>query len=292
MTSSDAWALPNPPAGVAAPADLLARRDAMRALDALQIVDDRAAVSEAPVAGIPCISVAAPRARAIMVYAHGGGFRLGEPRTWIGFASRLAVAAGIRVLLPDYRLAPEHPFPAALQDLAAVYRAVSDEGGPPLLLGGDSAGGGLACSLALLARDAGSPAGAVALLSPWLDLGVGAASYTDCADSDPAFSADAAREAAAAYLAGRNADTPLASPLLHPSLHAFPPLWAAVSGSEVLRDDTLDFVSRVAREGGRAELSVYPALPHVWPILQPGTPDSARTIEAMARFLSAASADR
>lgn len=286
MASSTPWALPAAPAGTAAPADLRARRDALHALEALQIMDENAEVSEERIAGIPCVVVAAPGAQATMIYAHGGGFRLGEPKSWAGLASRLAVAAGIRMVLPDYRLAPEHPFPSALQDLVAVYRALSDAVDTPLLLGGDSAGGGLACSLALMARDAGKPASAVALLSPWLDLTVGAASYAECADSDASFSTAAALEAAQAYLAGRAADTPLASPLLHPLLAGFPPLWVAVSGCEVLRDDTLDFAYRIACTGGRVDLCVYPDLPHVWPILQPHAPETARTVRAMAQFLA------
>jgi len=286
MASSTAWALPDIPAGTAAPADLLARREALRALDALQLVDENANVSEERIAGIPCVIVAAPAARATMIYAHGGGFRLGEPKTWTGFATRLAMAAGIRIVLPDYRLAPEHPFPAALQDLVAVYRALCDEVDIPLLLGGDSAGGGLACSLALLATNAGQPASAVALLSPWLDLSANAASYAECAASDASFSAAAALEAAQAYLAGQGPDTAYASPLRHPSLAAFPPLWVAVSGCEVLRDDTLDFAHRIARMGGSVDLSVYPDLPHVWPILQAHTSETERTIQSMAQFLA------
>lgn len=274
------WIVPELRTGVQADAALIERRTAMRALDAIQIIDPGAVVSAQTIAGVPCVVAEAPDAWATLVYTHGGGFRLGEPETWTGFASRLAMAAGLRVVVPGYRLAPEHPFPAALHDLVAVYRAL--EG--PKLVGGDSAGGGLACSLALVAGEAGVPAEGVMLLSPWLDLTVEAASYTDCAASDPAFSAEAAREAAAQYLAGADAGAPLASPLRQSSLAGFPPVWVAVGGGEVLRDDTLDFARRLACEGGTVTLSVEPALPHVWPILMPGHEATASAIAGMAAF--------
>lgn len=282
--STDAWNLPDVRPGLAPDASLAARREQLRALDDTQIVDPAAVLSERSIAGVPCLVVGAPTARSTLLYVHGGGFRMGEPRTWAGFASRLAAAAGIRIVVPDYRLAPENPFPAALHDLVAVYRALLADRAEPVLLGGDSAGGGLAVSLTSLAQGAGAKPAGVLLLSPWLDLAADAASYADCAASDLAFSQAAAREAAAQYLAEAEASE-LASPLGRGSFADFPPLWISASASEVLRDDSLEIARRVAAAGGVVEMSVYPGLPHVWPLLMPAAPETRRTIDSMARFI-------
>lgn len=280
------WTLPPSREGFAADDALIASRAATEGLSAIQVVHPSARIARQRIAGTSCLVVEAPGARATMIYAHGGGFRMGEPGTWAGLASRLASAAHLRVVVPDYRLAPEHPFPAGLQDLVGVYRGIAASGGVAPLLGGDSAGGGLAASLALLARDAGLHAAALVLLSPWLDLRVSAASYGACAATDPIFSAEAARNAAEQYLAGGEATEPLASPLLAPSLASLPPLWIGVSSSEVLRDDALEFAGRVARESGRVELSALPNLPHVWPILTPEAAETEQAIADIVRFVS------
>lgn len=292
MTTDAGWLLPPLRDGATANAIVMETREAMRGLAALQIVDPGAHVSRAVIGGVDCVVAGVPGAQATLLYMHGGGFRLGEATTWTGLASRLAVAAGLRVVVPDYRLAPEHPFPAALHDIAAVYRALAGEHGGPPLLGGDSAGGGLACSLALAARDAGVPSPGVILLSPWLDLSVTAESYASCAHSDQMFSRAAATEAAAQYLAGQDALTPLASPLHAPSLADFPPVWITVAGGEVLRDDTLAFANRLAREGGTVTLSVRPALPHVWPVMLPAAPETADSIAEIATFTASLLARR
>ena len=165
--SPDEMQLPPERQGIPAPPDLIARRQSMRALAKTQIHDASAVARLRTIAGVPCIEVSAVNAQGALIYAHGGGFRMGEAAVWTGFASRLAVACGLRIIVPDYRLAPEHPFPAALRDLIAVFRAVCAEAPSKVFVGGDSAGGGLTCSLVFnaLAYEVQAPAGVVVIRS-------------------------------------------------------------------------------------------------------------------------------
>lgn len=276
--------------GIAADATLLEMREGFRAFGATQRVDADARVVDAVIGGIACVVVEHPDARATMLYMHGGGFRVGEPATYIGLASRLAMRAGLRIVLVGYRLAPEHPYPAALHDVFSVYRALAahkdDQIAPnPPLLGGDSAGGGLAAALALVARDAGIPSPGVLLLSPWLDLTAQGTSFEACAESDAMFSREVALACADHYLAGQDPIQAYASPLHAQSLAGFPPLWVTVSGSEVLRQDTVEFAGRLAREGGTVTMSVRPNLPHVWPVVLPEAAATTDTLAEMAGFV-------
>jgi monoterpene epsilon-lactone hydrolase len=276
--------------GIAADASLLEMREGFRAFGATQLVDADARVVDAVIGGIACVVVERPDARATMLYMHGGGFRVGEPATYIGLASRLAMRAGLRIVLVGYRLAPEHPYPAALHDVFSVHRALAaqkdDEIAPnPPLLGGDSAGGGLAAALALVARDAGIPSPGALLLSPWLDLTAQGASFDACAESDAMFSREVALACADHYLAGQDPIQAYASPLHAQSLAGFPPIWVTVSGSEVLRQDTVEFAGRLAREGGTVTMSVRPNLPHVWPVILPASAVTTDTLAEMAAFV-------
>lgn len=260
------------------------------ALGATQIIDPDARVTEAVIGGVDCLIVEALEVRATMLFMHGGGFSVGQPATYVGLASRLATQAGLRIVLPDYRLAPEHPFPAALHDVFEVYRALAEETAAGIsarapLLSGDSAGGGLAAALALVTRDAGMPSPGVMLLSPWLDLSAQRGSFEACAESDMLFSREAALAHAERYLAGEDPKQEYVSPVFAQSLAGFPPLWVTVSGSEVLRDDTLEFSSRLAREGGTIVMSVRPDLPHVWPVVLPEASVTIDTIKEMTGFV-------
>lgn len=283
----DQWGLPPDRRGRPASADLVERRRSLRALSDLQIVEPGATARARTIADVKCTEFAGRGSRGAMVYIHGGGFRMGDVEVWTGLASRLAVASGLRIILPDYGLAPEHPFPNALRELAAVYRAVCAETPSPIFVGGDSAGGGLACSLALnaLAVGARRPSGAV-LLSPWLDLTVSAESYSSNAATDHMFSRESAMEAAQHYLQGTSAHDVFASPLLA-NLTGFPPVLAFVSACEVLADDTLSLIGRLARKGVGVEAHIVPDMPHVWPMMVPGSQETAATIETVGRFVRA-----
>ncbi len=291
MTTNDLQAiLPPLRPGIAADATLLGMREAFRAFGATQLIDPDARVTEAVIGEVACVIVEAPHARATMLYMHGGGFRLGEPATYIGLASRLAMRAGLRIVLAGYRLAPEHPYPAALHDVFSVYRTLAEQTGDEItsnapLLGGDSAGGGLAAALALVARDTGIPSPGILLLSPWLDLTAQGKSFEACAESDAMFSREVALACAHHYLAGQDPMQGYASPLHAQSLAGFPPLWVTVSGSEVLREDSVEFAGRQVREGGTVTLSVRPGLPHVWPVVLPEASATTDTLSEIAEFI-------
>jgi epsilon-lactone hydrolase len=240
-------------------------------------------VASAELGGVSCVVCAPAGARGRLIHFHGGGYRLGSAAAWTPFGTRLASACGLEVRLPDYALAPERPFPAALHDAMAAVEASADGG--PLFVSGDSAGGGLALSAALLAQQSGARIEGVALFSPWLDLTVTSAAYRICANTDQLFSRAAATEAAETYLQGVAADDPLASPLFA-DLSGAPPILVMVSAAEVLMQDSLALAQRCAEVGRAVQLHVVPNQPHVWPVLRPAAPESARALEATAAFFS------
>jgi acetyl esterase/lipase len=223
----------------------------------------------------------------VLLYFHGGGYRIGSAFAWRAYASRLAAACRARVWLADYRLAPEHPFPAAVEDALRAYRALLARGETPgrIVLAGDSAGGGLAAAaLVSLAREKlPLPAGA-ACLSPWADLTNRAASYRTRAHTDKLFGHAQAEAAAELYLAGRPADDPLASPLFA-DWAGMPPLLIHAGDAEVLLDDATTLAARARSAGVDVHLSVYPEMPHVWHLAYPAFPEAVRAVEELAAFV-------
>ena len=219
------------------------------------------------------------------MYFHGGGYRLGAAAAWASFAGELAARAAARVVVVEYRLAPEHPFPAALHDAVAVAAAVREESDLPLVIGGDSAGGGLAMALVLALRDIGAPAPAgVIVLSPWVDLTITNASYTSNGEHDQMFSFESGSEAAALYLQGHDARDPLVSPALA-DLHDLPPALVFVSAHEVLLDDACALARAFGTAGIAVELHVVPDMPHVWPFMLPTHDASQRAFDDIGRFV-------
>lgn len=263
--------------GPAPDADLLARRASIAELSGA------GPVAYVDIAGLRCAvaDVAAPRAT--IVHCHGGGYRHGTAQGWAAYATRMASATGARILVPEYALAPEQPFPNALHEIVAVIAALADATDAPLILTGDSAGGGLALAAAsVFARPL--PVAGIALLSPWLDLRLGAASYDRCAATDAMFSHAAASVSAAAYLQGIASDDPLASPLLG-DLAGLPPVQLQVGAGEVLVDDSLALAARLVDAGVRVDLHVEPDVPHVWPVIMPDLPAARRALLRLARFI-------
>jgi acetyl esterase/lipase len=228
----------------------------------------------------------------VLLYFHGGGYRIGSAHAWRAYASRLAAAARARVLLVDYRLAPEHPFPAAVEDAVCAYRGLLSAGEAParIVLGGDSAGGGLAAAalIALRRQDLPLPAGA-ACLSPWADLTNRAESYRTRAHSDRLFGHAQAEQAAALYLADHPASDPLASPLFG-DWSGMPPLLIHAGDTEVLLDDATGLAQRARDAGVDVHLSVYPEMPHVWHLAYPAFPEAVRAVEELAGFVARVSA--
>ena len=222
----------------------------------------------------------------VMLYLHGGAYVLGSPRTHRDLTVNLARRCGLRVAALDYRLAPEHPFPAAVDDALAAYGALLTQNISPakIFIAGDSAGGGLALACALHARSAGlpMPAGLV-LFSPWLDLGLSGNSMTGKAAGEITLSAELLRASAAEYLQGRPATHPLASPLFA-DLRGLPPLLIQVSDTEILYDDSRRLAEAARAQGVAATLETWPGLWHVWQLMAGLLPEARRALESVANF--------
>ncbi|ATQ68026.1 MULTISPECIES: alpha/beta hydrolase fold domain-containing protein [Methylosinus] len=222
---------------------------------------------------------------ATLLYLHGGAFFAGSPRgarPLTGFFAR----AGFDVFAPAYRLAPEHVFPAALDDVAAAYEAIARERGR-ILLAGDSAGGGLALALALRLRASGAPLPrALALFSPWADLAATGASIRANEEKDPIFTRRALKLAARQYLGRASMRDPLASPL-HGELAGLPPLLLHVGADELLLDDSCRLAERALAAGVDARLTIWPVVPHGWQMGAAFMPEARRSLAAAAGFLAA-----
>ena len=239
----------------------------------------------------PSLFLIAPRRRPVaqgaplLLYFHGGGYIVGGLRTHAAFCARLAHAIGGQVLFADYRLAPEHPFPAALEDgLAALHHAATLAQGP-LLIAGDSAGGGLALAVtqAAIAQSLPTPEKLI-LISPWADLTLSGASMISNAASDSLLSTKILTRMRAAYLGTQEPADRRASPLFDPNTH-LPPTLLIYSGSEVLRDDSIRLAENLRLGGTRVVASAYPGKPHVFPLFKavPGAGRAVREIGAFAR---------
>ncbi|NDV01133.1 alpha/beta hydrolase [Pseudoroseicyclus tamaricis] len=204
-------------------------------------------------------------AAGLLLFLHGGGYTSGGPVTHRKLAAHLSARTGLPVLLPDYRLAPEAPFPAALEDALAVTRALLQDGQEPetLALGGDSAGGGLAAALMLKLKDEGLPQPACAvLLSPWTDILARGGSYEANVPHDPSMDAARLREAGRLYTGEADPLDPLISPL-EGELSGLPPLLIHVGGAELMLDDSLAFAERARDAGAEVELTVWDGMWHV-----------------------------
>lgn len=205
-------------------------------------------------------------ARRVVLYLHGGGYVSGSPATHLAVTARMAQEAGARLFALDYRLAPEHPFPAALEDAwAAYWWLLTEQHVAPaqIVVAGDSAGGGLTLALLLALRDAGMPlpAGAVGL-SPWLDLTLSGATLIANAGADY-LNRDILRASAQMYSQGHALDDPLLSPLFA-DLRGLPPLLIQAGGAEMLLDDSRRFAARAQAAGVEVELTIFPHMVHVW----------------------------
>lgn len=206
----------------------------------------------------------------VLLYLHGGGHVFGSIKSHRHFVSRLAVAARTTAYHIDYRLAPEHPYPAAIEDALAAYRAILATGVAPqnLIVGGESAGGNLAAALLLKLKQEGLPQpGGLYLLSPWLDMTTTAESYDKVGARDPMITREGIVGVAAAYLGGQP-DTPLASPV-RADLSGLPPMLIQVGSEEVLLSDSVAFANNAALAGLDVTLRVWPGMPHAWPLFHP-----------------------
>ncbi|KIC50075.1 alpha/beta hydrolase fold domain-containing protein [Tateyamaria sp. ANG-S1] len=221
-----------------------------------------------------------------ILYFHGGGYVFGSPRTHGAMAAALAHRAGAQAILPRYPLAPEHPFPAALDHAYEVYLACRAAGGP-LVIGGDSAGGGLVLALLgrLLVEGAPLPE-AVFAFSPLTDLTFSGDSFRDNAGADVALPAERAGEMAEMYLAGADPTDPLVSPLFADFTGA-PPVWITAGDTEILCDDSRGIVQRMRGRGVDVTYVEEHDLPHVWPIFHNTLPEARATLNALAAWIRA-----
>ena len=223
----------------------------------------------------------------ILLYLHGGGYVIGSRRSHRHLAAALGQAAGAQVVVPDYRLAPEHPFPAAIDDAVAVYRWLLDQGhdAANLAIAGDSAGGGLTIATLLALRDAGLPLPASAVcISPWTDLAASGDSITSRAKRDPLVDAANLKEWAALYLDGKAADTPLASPL-YADLSGLPPILIHVGDDEILLDDALRLHQAARAADTQATVEVWTDMIHVWHWFHPRLKEGRDAIAEAGRYL-------
>jgi monoterpene epsilon-lactone hydrolase len=259
--------------------------------DRLHPVPDDVLAREVTAGGVPAHWLAAPGTDdgRVLLFLHGGGYELGSVRSDGELAARLGRAGGMRVLFPEYRLAPEHPFPAAIDDVLAAWRWLrADQGlsARSLAVAGDSAGGGLAVALLVALRDAGEELPAAAtLMSPTVDLTSSGASMTERVDQDPISTPAMLRQFAADYLAGADPRTPLASPLFA-SLAGLPPLLVQVGTADLLLSDAERLAAAATEAGVDVTLQVGEGLPHVYQLLL-GTPEAAAATEQIGKFLRA-----
>jgi monoterpene epsilon-lactone hydrolase len=279
---------PPPPASLE---ELRARIDA--AQGALPMADGTRA-TEVSADGVHCILVERDGGEddPVLVYFHGGGYRLASALAYRAYGSHLAVATRSRVLLVDYRLAPENPFPAAVDDAVAAYRWVLDQGTPAnrIVVGGDSAGGGLTGALLLAAREAGlpQPAGGV-LLSPWADLTNSRASFVSNAGTDKLFSKDTADAGATLYLGDGDRTNPLASPALG-DWTGLAPILVHVGSVEVLLDDAAAVAAAADSAGVPVVHEVFADMPHVWQLSYPAFPEAVDSVDKIGRFIASVTA--
>ena len=231
----------------------------------------------------------AQRGNGIVLYLHGGAYVQGSITTSRALAARLAQASQASTLSLDYRLAPEHPYPAALDDAFDVYcELLKDHAGRPIAITGDSAGGGLSVALALRIREAGiRPPVALALLSPWTDLTLCNATHTTQATVDPFFrNTELLSKAAQAYAQGQNLKIPFISPQFA-SFENFPPTLIHVGELEALLDDSRILAQRLSTGGASVELKVYPGMWHVWQVFGGLFKEADKSLFEIGEFLNA-----
>ncbi len=223
----------------------------------------------------------------VILYLHGGGWVLGWGNTHRGLVSYLGRAAKARVLAIDYRLAPEHPFPAGLEDCLAAYRWVLQQGYSPqhVVIAGDSAGGNLTLTTLISLRDTGDPLPAAgACLSPATDLAGHEGSYITNATRDAVLPRKFAEKLAAPYLEGVNPLDPRVSPI-YANLQGLPPLLIQVGSDEILLDDARRFSDKACQAGVDVNLHVYPGMWHVWQIFAPYLPEGRAAIEEAGEYI-------
>lgn len=262
--------------------DVAAMRANMEAMAAVVPLADDIRITPVDADGVPgeWVEAGAVRSDACILYLHGGGYVIGSTRTHRGLVAAIGRAAGVRVLSVDYRLAPEHPHPAAVEDAVRAYRFLSAAGVPAArtAIAGDSAGGGLTVAALLALRDANCALPAIGVcISPWLDLTQSGDSMLSKAADDPMLTRDDLERMAAMY-AGEDRRLPTVSPLFA-DLRGLPEILVQVGTDEVLLDDSLRFVARLRECGVEVSLDAYEDMIHVWHAFFSILPEARDAIE-------------
>jgi epsilon-lactone hydrolase len=273
-------------------------RNALRRLARIRRVADRigsfavrGSITSCTMGQIPAELVCAPGAESgkAVLYLHGGGFVFGSPRSHRGIAAKLSQDTGCSVWLPHYRLAPEHPFPAAFDDVLAAYEWLITEGGltpRAVVVAGDSAGGQLATALiaALSAASTPSPAGLV-LFSPWLDLDAERLGELERIIRDPFFSVPYAAACSKVYLADGDPTDPRLN-VLTGDLREFPPVLLQVGGTEILADGAQRLTATLTEVGVPVDLQIWPGQVHVWHAFANLLPEGRRALREASAFIN------
>lgn len=238
-------------------------------------------------AGVPCERLSVRNPKMTILHLHGGAFIGGKLRTYRPFCGALASRLQAEVILPDYRLAPEHPFPAAPDDCLAVYREIIECGVEPekLVVSGDSAGGNLTLVTLQSARDEGLPMPRCAItISPGADISGKAASWQENDHSDVMLSRGVIKLMGEVYSQGHDPSDPKLSPLCG-DFRGLPPLLITVSDEECLRDDGYSLVAAARKAGSSAKLFTRPDMPHAWPIFHPLVAESRADMKMIVDFI-------
>ncbi len=286
--------------GIAAVREKLAKlpRSAEQTLEEVRSIYDKATRAfplpaditreDVSLGGVPAERLTPQQARKdqALIYLHGGGYGTGSPRSHRHLAGDIAKRAGVVALVPEYRLAPENPFPAAVDDALAVYRDTLEQFAPSrIAIAGDSAGGGLTVAVLLAARDAGLPMPAAAIcISPWTDMTASSASYAERASVDPLVTMEGLVRWRQCYIGDGDRRAPLASPA-YADLKGLPPLLIQVGGDEILLDDARLLAEKARAVGIDTVLEVWPQMIHVWHWYFPMLDEGERANAAIAQFM-------
>ncbi len=238
-----------------------------------------------PLGDLPALRIDGPASNTLL-WLHGGAFCLGSPRSHAAMVAHLAKRIDACAVIPEYRLAPEHPFPAAVDDAIAAYRALLAEGVDParVVLGGDSAGGGLVFSVIGQLRGLGLPMPACVLVfSPWVDLTLSQPSLIQLAQREALLPARRVREIRDLYLAGADPADPRATPL-NADLSGTPPTLIQASEAEILRDDARALAAALRKQGVAVRLDLAPATPHGWQLYLDHLPEAEEAVAEAAAF--------
>ena len=223
----------------------------------------------------------------VVLYLHGGGYNICSPNTHRELAAYISMASGAKVLLPDYRLAPEHPFPSALEDATSAYRWLLDTGltSENLAIAGDSAGGGLSIATSISLRDAGEPSPAsIACISPWTDLEMSGNSIKTHAKIEPMLNLQSMKIMASNYIGEGDPRSPLISPI-YADLKGISPLLIHVGSDEMLLDDSKRIAENAKSSGVDVTLKIYDQMWHAFHLNARLMPEAKNAIEALGSFI-------